>query len=98
VFPAKRASLPLPGVYGTGLSFADFLTGYADNLTNRENIFFPGRRSIVYCRQQIYRDSYFDDSWRATAGLTVNLGLRYDLQGPWSVAFKRVSYFDPKAK
>ena len=88
----------LPGVSGTGLSFADFLLGYADNFNNLENHFFA--QAVVpsfTAGQQIYRALYFDDSWRATRRLTVNLGLRYELQGPWSERFNRLSYFDPKA-
>jgi hypothetical protein len=88
----------LPGVSGTGLSFADFLLGYADNFNNLENHFFA--QAVVpsfTAGQQIYRALYFDDSWRATRRLTLNLGLRYDLPGPWSERFNRLSYFDPKA-
>jgi hypothetical protein len=88
----------LPGVSGTGLGFADFLLGYADNFNNLENHFFA--QAVVpsfTAGQQIYRALYFDDSWRATRKLTLNLGLRYDLQGPWSERFNRLSYFDPKA-
>ena len=88
----------LPGVSGTGLSFADFLLGYADNFNNLENHFFA--QAVVpsfTAGQQIYRALYFDDSWRATRRLTLNLGLRYDLQGPWSERFNRLSYFDPEA-
>jgi len=29
--------------------------------------------------------------------LTLNLGLRYEQQGPWSERFDRLSYFDPSA-
>jgi hypothetical protein len=88
----------LPGVSGTGLSFADFLLGYADNFNNLENHFFA--QAVVpsfTAGQQIYRALYFDDSWRATRKLTLNLGLRYDLQGPWSERFNRLTYFDPRA-
>jgi hypothetical protein len=88
----------LPGVSGTGLSFADFLLGYADNFNNLENHFFA--QAVVpsfTAGQQIYRALYFDDSWHATRRLTLNLGLRYDLQGPWSERFNRLTYFDPKA-
>ncbi|HWY05639.1 MAG TPA: carboxypeptidase regulatory-like domain-containing protein [Candidatus Acidoferrales bacterium] len=88
----------LPGVSGTGFSFADFLLGYADNFNNLENHFFAQAVVPAFTAgQQIYRALYFDDSWRATRKLTLNLGLRYDLQGPWSERFNRLSYFDPKA-
>ena len=88
----------LPGVPGTGFSFADFLLGYADNFNNLENHFFAQAVIPAFTAgQQIYRAWYLDDSWHATTRLTINLGLRYDLQGPWSERFNRLSYFDPAA-
>jgi hypothetical protein len=88
----------LPGVSGTGSSFADFLLGYADNFNNFENHFFAQAVVPAFTAgQQIYKALYFDDSWHAGNKLTLNLGLRYDLQGPWSERFNRLSYFDPAA-
>ena len=88
----------LPGVPGTGFSFADFLLGYADNFNNFENHFFAQAVVPAFTAgQQIYQAIYFDDSWHATTRLTLNLGLRYDLPGPWSERFNRLSYFDPTA-
>jgi hypothetical protein len=88
----------LPGVPGTGFSFADFLLGYADNFNNLENHFFAQAVVPAFTAgQQIYRAFYAEDSWRATTRLTLNLGLRYDLQGPWSERFNRLSYFNPSA-
>ena len=94
--PGQPCFTSLPGVSGTGFSFADFLLGYADNFNNFENHFFD--QAVVpsfTAGQQIYRAFYLDDSWHATTKLTLNLGLRYDLQGPWSERFRRLSYFDP---
>jgi hypothetical protein len=88
----------LPGVSGTGFSFADFLLGYADNFNNFENHFFAQAVVPAFTAgQQIYRAFYFADSWHAANKLTLNLGLRYDLQGPWSERFNRLSFFDPNA-
>jgi hypothetical protein len=88
----------LPGVPGTGFSFADFLLGYADNFNNLENHFFAQAVVPAFTAgQQIYRAWYFEDSWHATTRLSLNLGLRYDLQGPWSERFNRLSHFDPTA-
>ena len=87
----------LPGVSGTGLGFADFLLGYADNFNNLENHFFA--QAVVpsfTAGQQIYRALYFDDSWRATRRLTLNLGLRYDLQGPVVGTVQSVVVFRPE--
>jgi hypothetical protein len=83
----------------TGFSFADFLLGYADNPSNVENHFF-GQAVVpaLVAGQQIYKGFYADDTYRVTNKLTLNLGLRYDLQGPWSERFNRLSYFDPSAQ
>jgi hypothetical protein len=82
----------------TGFSFADFLLGYADNPSSVENHFF-GQAVVpaLVAGQQFYRAFYADDTFRVTNKLTLNLGLRYDLQGPWSERFNRQSYFDPTA-
>jgi hypothetical protein len=83
----------------TGFSFADFLLGYADNPSNVENHFF-GQAVVpaLIAGQQIYRGFYADDTYRVSNKLTLNLGLRYDLQGPWSERFNRLSFFDPNAQ
>jgi hypothetical protein len=82
----------------SGFPFADFLLGYAENFSNFENHFFA--QSVVpgfTAGKQVYRAPYFDDTWRVSNHLTLNLGLRYELQGPWSERFNRLSYFDPNA-
>ena len=82
----------------TGFGFASFLIGYAV-----PNGAFSGFRSgiaqvpALTAGQQIYRGVYFGDTWHATGKLTLNLGLRYEQQGPWSERFDRLSYFDPSA-
>jgi Carboxypeptidase regulatory-like domain len=96
--PGQACFTSLPGVPGTGFSFADFLLGYADNFNNFENHFFAQAVVPAFTAgQQIYRAFYFGDFWHATTRLTLNLGLRYDLQGQWSERFNRLSYFDPNA-
>jgi len=83
----------------TGFSFADFLMGYADNFSNFENHFFAQAVVPAFTAgKQVYRAFYFNETWHASSALTVSLGLRYDLQGPWSERFNRLSYFDPHAK
>jgi len=82
----------------TGFSFADFLLGYADNFSNFENHFFAQAVDpALTAGKQVYRAFYFDDTWHTTNKLTLNLGLRYELQGPWSERHNRLSYFDPNA-
>src|SRR6266404_1613979 len=83
----------------SGFSFADFLLGFADNPSSVENHFFG--QAVVpafVAGQQIYRAFYVDDTYRVTNKLTLNLGLRYDLQGPWSERFNRQSFFDSTAQ
>ena len=96
--PGRACFTGLPGVPGSGFSFADFLLGYADNFSNLANHFFAQAVVPAFTAgQQIYRAFYFRDFWHATNRLTLNLGLRYDLQGPWSERFNRLSYFDLNA-
>src|SRR6516165_6174200 len=44
---------------------------------------------------QSYRAFYAGDNWKVTNKLTLNLGLRYDLPGPWSERYDRLTYFNP---
>ena len=82
----------------TGVPIADFLLGYADNFSNVNNHY--SAQAVVpelTAGKQVYRAFYFNDTWRMTDKLSMNLGLRYELQGPWSERFNRISYFDPHA-
>jgi hypothetical protein len=83
----------------TSFSLADFMLGYADNPSSVENHFF-GQAVVpaLVAGQQIYRGFYGDDTYHLTSKLTLNLGLRYDLQGPWSERFNRQSFFDQTAQ
>ncbi|HWZ81262.1 MAG TPA: TonB-dependent receptor [Terriglobales bacterium] len=82
----------------TGFSFADFLLGYADNFSNFENHFFAQAVVPAFTAgKQTYRGIYLNDVWHAKDRLTLSLGLRYELQGPWSERFNRLSYFVPNA-
>ena len=83
----------------TGMPIADFLLGYADNFSNVNNHF--SAQAVVpafTAGKQVYRALYFNDTWHATDALAINLGLRYEFQGPWSERFNRLSYFDPAAQ
>jgi hypothetical protein len=82
----------------TGVPMADFLLGYADNFSNVDNHY--SAQAVVpafTAGKQVYRAFYFNDTWHATDSLAINLGLRYELQGPWSERFNRLSYFNPQA-
>ncbi|MGH9469599.1 MAG: carboxypeptidase regulatory-like domain-containing protein [Terriglobia bacterium] len=81
------------GAYNFDSSFAGF--GYADFLLG-----LPTTTSLVNPQPREYlRGSFWtfygQDQWRVTPRLTVNYGLRYELQGPYYDRFGRISNFDP---
>src|SRR5581483_2552536 len=84
---------------GNGEDFADFLLGYG----NGQGAAFGNQTSgsLVISGpvsgKQTYRAFYFGDNWHATSKLTLNLGVRYELQGPWSERFDKMTYFNPTA-
>src|SRR5207248_902856 len=83
---------------GTGKDFADFLLGYGQGVGSAFGNQTNGSLVISgpISGKQTYRALYFGDNWHATSKLTLNLGLRYELQGPWSERFDRMTYFNPK--
>jgi hypothetical protein len=92
------ASAALNPASDTGFGFASFLIGYAvPNFAFQSSPSGIAQVPALTAGQQIYRAVYFGDTWHATGKLTLNLGLRYEQQGPWSERFDRLSYFDPSA-
>ena len=70
-----------------GFSFASFMLGYTagGSITTLASI----------ASQKIYRAVYVQDDIHLTRKLTVNLGLRWELDGPFSERFNRLSVFQP---
>ena len=82
----------------SGFPFADFLLGLSQN----QGSFVNQTEGVAQvpaqtAGKQVYRALYVDDTFRFTNKLTLNLGLRYELQGTWSERFNRLTYFDPTA-
>ncbi len=61
----------------TGNSFASFLLGLPDSANAAAT---PVQDAVI--RYQYY-SAYFNDNWRVTSKLTLNLGLRYDVPINW---------------
>src|SRR5216684_3316469 len=85
------------GTPGTGVDFADFILGYGLGIGSPLGNQTSGAVNISgpVAGKQFYRAVYAGDTWKLSNKLTLNLGLRYDLQGPWSERFDRLTYFNP---
>jgi len=82
---------------GNGEDFADFLLGYGNGVGAAFGNQTTGSLVISgpISGKQTYRAFYFGDTWHATSKLTLNLGARYELQGPWSERYDKMTYFNP---
>ena len=81
-----------------GISFADFLLGYALNQNSEFNHNYgEAQVPALVAQKETYRGFYFGDTWRATQKLTINYGVRYDLPGNWSVRHDLSTYLDQSA-
>jgi Carboxypeptidase regulatory-like domain/TonB dependent receptor len=90
---------PLASNAGTvlGNDYADFLLGYGlgagaafGNQTTGSLVV-----SQPVASKETYRALFFGDNWRVKNKLTVNLGLRYELAGPYTERHDRLTYFNP---
>ncbi len=81
------ASSPLSG--SGGYSLASYLLGFPASGSATEPAYPNG--------QQRYRAVYFGDNWQVTNRLTLNLGLRYEQDGPWSERYNRLTFWDLSA-
>jgi hypothetical protein len=50
---------------------------------------------VAVALQYFYAAAYIQDDWRVNGRLTVNLGIRYDFETPFTERYNRLSYFDP---
>src|SRR5216684_1806616 len=86
------------GVSNPQFAFADFLLGLSQNsgsfVNQTEGV---AQVPAQTAGRQVYRAFYLDDTFRVTNKLTLNLGLRYELQGTWSERFNRLTFWNPSA-
>jgi len=87
VFSTAQTALPT-ALTTTGHEFASFLLGGADvaDATILPGLFDPIR--------YFYGGGYFQDNWRVTRKLTLNLGFRYEVPIGWHVP-AGFTYFNP---
>jgi len=70
-----------------GSSLASFLLGYGTGGG-------PSTPAMV-ASQQLYPALYAQDQFKATSKLTLNLGVRWEQNGPYSERFNRISVLEP---
>ena len=79
------------GTGSGGYAVATFLLGYPTDIRRLYTPFKPWYHSDE-------PSFYFQDDWHTTSWLTLNLGIRYDIFGPLSEAYNRLSNWDPATK
>jgi hypothetical protein len=79
------ASNPLTPAGGSGM--ASFLLGFPASGSAVTPAFAAGR--------QLYSAFFAQDDWKITRKLTLNLGVRWDLNSPWTERYNRLSFFNP---
>ncbi|HVX67099.1 MAG TPA: TonB-dependent receptor, partial [Bryobacteraceae bacterium] len=79
----------LPGTAGTGDALASFLLGEVNAASVAVSDLIPSHAS--------YSALYAQDEWRVTDRLTLNYGLRWEVEIPRHVAGDRMNSFDPLA-
>jgi hypothetical protein len=86
--PDPTAGNPL-----TGYGFASFLLGTGDNAGPNSAANGTAITQFAASTKKMY-GAYFQDDWKATRKLTLNLGLRYDYQPGPTERYNRTQWFN----
>jgi hypothetical protein len=81
-FAGRYTALPTD-INGTGHGFASGLLGWMSEATRA-----LGTANLQYRQRAFY--AYFEDSWKITPTLTMNIGLRYENVPPWRDRYRGV--------
>jgi hypothetical protein len=86
-----RQQNAVSGGTGNGSTLASFILGLPHNNSNSN---FPRNADAFW--SQHFTGLYFQDDWRLTPKLTMNLGLRWDIESPVTERYNRATaVFDP---
>ena len=98
-FTAANAPAGVAPGNGNQFGLADFLLGWGGSAGQQTGNHFFGTAVIpnLVAGKQTLTAVYFNDTYHALPKLTLNLGLRYEYQSPWTERHNRQSYFDPNA-
>ena len=88
VFNFSHFETQVPGVTNSGNPFASFLLGAVDSGSAFFRDSLPGSRYS-------YLGWFIDDTYKVTSKLTLNYGLRYEIQTPSADVLGRLSFMDP---
>ncbi|MCC7174149.1 MAG: TonB-dependent receptor [Bryobacterales bacterium] len=92
-FDQMTAGLQANGnpVPGTGNTFAGFLLGYVRQAQFDQELASWLPRSGIH-------GLYFQDDWKVSPRLTLNLGIRYSIESAYNMKWGQMSNFDPTVK
>ncbi len=85
--PSPSASVP--NIQETGSSLASMLLGIPSGIS-KESV-------VPLTLYHHYGAGFFQDDWRVSSRLTLNLGLRWDFETPTAESHQQVTSFDPYA-
>ena len=93
-FRANETQGPNPTTASStaGYGMASFLLGFGQP----NDVLIQNWKNVA--ANSFYWAGYVQDDWRVNSRMTVNLGLRYDIDVPRTERYDRMNYFDPVAR